>query len=178
MAGSWAAGLLGVAMFACAPLGISPATKAFTEGVLQPLAAQQAEERISQARSLLAQINLAKERLAAGQPLTPETQTLLNGIVGLLTLNPGDPRGTDVLLAFVDAKAKKPLAARKVAYQEALAWIDSRRLPLQREILRRLADRAVRTNKGFAVCVDGIQRQYETGVEGRFVRLADKPGAC
>jgi hypothetical protein len=165
-------------MVACAPLGFSPETKAFTEEVLQPLAAQQVEERISHARSLLAQINLAKERLAAGQPLTPEAQALLNGIAGLLALNPGDPRGTDLLLAFADTKAKKPLAARKVAYQEALAWIDSRRLPLQREILRRLADRAVRTNKGFAICVDGIQRQYEAGVEGRFIRLEDKPGAC
>lgn len=172
------AGCLGGALLACASLVPSPAMRAFSQEVLQPLATKLVEERISQARSLLAQINLAKEQLAAGQSLPPETLAVLHGVAGLLTVNPGDARGTDLLVAFADTKVKKPFADRKAAYQEALAWIDSRRLPLQDEMVRRLEERTVRTDKGFRLCIEGIQRQYETGPGGRFVRVADKPGTC
>ena len=150
----------------------------FADEVLQPIAAQQVEERIVQARALLAQINFAKEQLAAGQPLTPETQTTINGIVGLVALTGGDPRGAELLRSFADPKTKKPLAARKTAYQDVLAWLDSRRAPLQHELVRRMVERTVQIDKGFVVCVDGVQRQYEAAEAGRYARQADKPGSC
>jgi len=172
------AALFGGALVACSPLTFSHSTRMFADEVLQPIAAQQVEERIVQARALLAQINVAKEQLAAGQPLTPETQTTLNGIVGLVALTVADPRGAELLRSFVDPKVKKPLAARKTAYQDVLAWLDSRRAPLQQELVRRLVGRTVQTDKRFLVCVDGAQRQYEAAEAGRYVRQADKPGTC
>ena len=147
--------------------------------VLRPIAAQQVENRISQARAHLAQINLAKEQRAAGQPLTtPDPQMLYNKIVGLVDPSSVDTRGTELLRSFADVSVRKSREARKTEYHEVLAWLDRRREPLRIELTQRLVDQAIQTEKGFLVCVDGERRQYEKKTDGRFVRQADKPGGC
>ncbi len=155
-----------------------PTNHAFVEDIIKPLAAQHAEERVTQARALLARVNLAKEQLAAGQAVAPETLVMLNGVAGLIAMHAGESKGTEVLLSFMDSKEKKAMGARKIAYQDALAWIDGRRVPLQQEMTRQLSEKAVQTEKGYLLCVDGVQRQYERGTAGRYVRTADKAGLC
>jgi hypothetical protein len=170
--------LLMASAAACAPTIYSQPSRLFADDVLRPIAAQQVEERIGQARALLALMNQAKEQLLAGQALPGESKTVLSGVMALVELNPGDARGTDMLRMFADPRTRKPLAARKAAYQETLAWLDSRRVPLQDELVRRLMEQTVATEKGFLVCIDGVQRQYQLADGGRFIRLPDRKAPC
>jgi hypothetical protein len=162
----------------CAPTIYSQPSRVFADDVLRPIAAQQVEERIGQARALLALMNQTKEQVIAGQPLPAESRTVLHGVMALVELNPGDARGAEMLRAFADPRNRKPMAARKAAYQETLAWLDSRRVALQDELVRRLMEQTVTVENGFLVCVDGVQRHYRSADGGRFIRLPDKKGAC
>lgn len=154
------------------------ATRPAVDEVLRPLAVQQTDERINQARALLAQINLAKEQRAAGQPSPRDTQVLLKRVVALVEPSPDDARSAELLRSFADLSVRQPLGARKTQYHEVLEWLDRRRAPLRNELTQRLIAKTVPTDKGFLVCVDGVQRQYEKSASGRFARVSDKPGAC
>ena len=170
--------LLAISLTACRsevrdePTGIAPE-------VLRPIAEQQTNERISQARALLAQINLTKEQRAASQPVTiPDAQLLIGKVMSLVELNPDDARGNALLRSFGDLTVRKPFGARKSEYQEVLAWLDRRRGSLRTELMLRLVQRTLATDKGFLLCVEGVQRHYEKGTDGRFARLPDKAGSC
>src|SRR6185295_8048841 len=169
--------LLCVSLAACKTEVFNEQKRVFSDQVLRPIAGQQMEERVSQARGLLAQINLAREQKAAGLAVkTPDTQVLFKTIVALLEPSPDDAQGVERLRSFSDLTIRKPLGERKTEYHNILEWIDRRRLPLMHQLTRQLAETAVPTEKGFLICVSGVQRQYEQGESGRFKRLPDKPG--
>ncbi len=67
---------------------------------------------------------------------------------------------------------------RRAQYEETLAWLETRRLPLKRELLDLLLKRTVTTTEGFSACVEGKQRRYQAEAGGRFTRLADGPNPC
>ena len=109
--------LLGLGLTACRTEVYKDQNKVIANDVLRPIASQQADERISQARDLLAQINLAREQRAAGQPVTiPDTEILFNKIVALVEPNSGDSRATEPLRSFADITIRKPFGARKTEY--------------------------------------------------------------
>jgi len=171
--------LLCVGLAACKTEVFNEQKRVFSDQVLRPIAAQQMEERVSQARGLLAQINLAREQKAAGQTVTTsDTQLLFKTIVALLEPTPDDAQAIERLRSFADLTVRKPLGERKTEYHDILEWLDRRRLPLRNQITRRLAETAIPTDKGFLICVNGVQRQYEQGESGRFKRLPDKAGSC
>ena len=171
--------ILAIGLPACTATISKDQRSPIADEVLRPIAAQETQERISKARALLAQINLTKEQLAAGQvPKSPESRLLFNGVVALMELDPDNVRETGALRSFADGTVRKPREARKAEYQEILAWLDRRKGPLQDELTRRLLAKTVETDKGFLVCVDGVQRKYEKTAAGHLTRQADQPGGC
>lgn len=171
--------ILAIGLPACTATVSKDQRSPIADEVLRPIATQEARERISKARALLAQINLAKEQLAAGQvPKSPEPRLLFNGVVALTEIDPNNAQETGPLRSFADATVRKPREARKAEYQEVLAWLDRRKEPLQDELTRRLLAKTVETDKGFLVCVDGVQQKYEKTTKGHFTRQADQPGGC
>jgi hypothetical protein len=125
----------------------------FTDQVLEPLAVRLADEKIIQDRA---------DSIARFTPKASE-----RGVQDLLT---GIP--------YVGKLLEYGESTRKAELEEELAWLETRRIPLKREILDLFVSRTVPTNAGFSVCVEGRQRQYKLTEGGRFTRLADGSERC
>lgn len=149
----------------------------FSDHVLEPLASQLADEHIAQGR---ADINLTylerEKRISEGRTDVSDGATI-HGL-GSLLVGPSGSERTQSVPVVDENQAFKDASMRRAQYEETLAWLETRRLPLKRELLDLLLKRTVTTSVGFSVCVEGKQRQYQAVEGGRFTRLADGPGPC
>lgn len=125
----------------------------FTDHVLEPLALRVADEKISEAS---AQLKVE---------YTPKAS--VHTVASLLY----DIPWIGKLLSVANV-------SRKAQLEEDLAWLDTRRVPLKRELLDLFVSRTTYENDTFMLCVDGIQRRYEALDTNRFTRLVDGPGPC
>src|SRR5262245_10378560 len=149
----------------------------FSDHVLEPLASQLADEHIAQGRADITLTYLEREkRISEGRPDVVGEATI-HGL-GSLLIEPSESDRTKSLPVVEENQAFKDASMRRVQYEETLAWLETRRLPLKRELLDLLLKRTVATSEGFTVCVEGKQRQYQAVEGGRFTRLADGPGPC
>lgn len=130
-----------------------PSMGDFSDHVLEPLALRLADEKISQ--------TAAERKLA----LTPKSST--QTLAGLLTEVP-----------WVGKLMNVTAASQKARIEQELAWIESRRIPLKRELLERFMARTTRDGDIFTFCADGVERRYQALDVTRFTRLADGPGPC
>ncbi|HEU4502908.1 MAG TPA: hypothetical protein VFR82_14750, partial [Nitrospira sp.] len=69
-------------------------------------------------------------------------------------------------------------ATQKAQLEEDLAWLETRRIPLKRELLDLFVSRTTYEEQTFTFCVDGVQRRYQALDTNRFTRLSDGPGPC
>jgi len=121
--------------------------------VLEPLALRVADEKISEASAEL--------KLAHTPKATMQT------VASLLNEVPWIGR----LLNFRNVSQKAEL-------EEDLAWLETRRIPLKRELLDLFVSRTTQEEEMFIFCVDGVQRRYRALDTNRFTRLPDGPGPC
>lgn len=145
--------LLCGALVSCAHAGPRASIGDFTDQILEPLALRVADEKILEAG---AEMKSAQTPKASVQTMT----SLLTGVpwVGSL-LNLGT-------------------ASRKAHLEEDLAWLETRRIPLKRELLDLFIVRTSREGETFIFCVNGVQRRYQSIDTNRFTRLPDGPGPC
>jgi hypothetical protein len=69
--------------------------------------------------------------------------------------------------------------AREAKLQRDLAWLDSRALPLQKEIRNILIKRTASANGGFTICLEGNLRTYKPRHSGvGFTHVSDEPMVC
>jgi hypothetical protein len=69
--------------------------------------------------------------------------------------------------------------ARESQLQRDLAWLETRRVPLQREIRGILVKRTKPAPGGFGICLEGTERIYKPRDFGSgFTRVLDKPVVC
>jgi hypothetical protein len=153
---SWAVLLCGM-LGACAnPLtpAIPPASLGdFTDHVLEPLALRVADEKITEASAAL--------KLERTPKATFQT------VASLLD----DVPWVGKLLNFTNV-------SRKAQLEEDLVWLETRRIPLKRELLTLFVSGTTHTDDIFVICVDGVQRRYQALDINRFTRLVDGPGPC
>jgi|CXWL01.1.fsa_nt_gi hypothetical protein len=122
----------------------------FVDQVLDPLSGKIADEHIQQAQA----------DLKAGQ-LSPVLLTLLGSAFG--------PGGTVAGAGLANLQT--------ATIDQKSAQLDTRRLPLKKELLALFTSRAKAESDHYSVCVEGAERRY--GVQsGKFVRLADGQGPC
>ena len=124
-----------------------------TDYVLEPLAFRVADEKISEAS---AELKLAHTPKATMQTVA----SLLNEVPWI-----------GKLLNFRNVSQKAEL-------EQDLAWLETRRIPLKRELLDLLVSRTTQEGEMFIFCVDGVQRRYQALDTNRFTRLPDGPGPC
>ncbi len=157
----WAASVLlsGFLIAGCAgtPEFSGPASRAslgdFTDHVLDPLALRLADEKIAEA---IGQHKVARTPKAS-------TQTL----AGFLTELP-----------WIGKLMNATAVSRKAKLDEEVAWLESRRIPLKRELLDLFVSRTTQEGDVFTLCVDGVERRYQAYDITRFSRLPDGPGPC
>jgi hypothetical protein len=125
----------------------------FTDYVLEPLALRVADEKISEASATL---KLAR---------TPKST--VQSVASLLQDVPWLGR----LLNFTTV-------AQRAHLEEDLAWLETRRIPLKRELLDVFVSQTTHEDDTFTVCVDRAQRRYQALDVNRFTRLPDGPGPC
>jgi len=125
----------------------------FTDYVLEPLALRVADEKIMEAS---ADLKLAKAPKGAVQ-----------SVAGLLQ----DVPWIGKILNFTTVSQKAHL-------EEELAWLETRRLPLKRELLEAFVSDTSRDEDTFTTCIDGVQRRYQALDINRFTRLPDGSGPC
>lgn len=125
----------------------------FADHILEPMALRVADEKISEAS---AELKLAR------MPKT-STQTL----AGLLHQLP-----------WVGSVLNFSSASKKAKLEEDLTWLETRRIPLKRELLDRFVSRTTQEGDTFTFCVDHVQRRYQALDTTRFTRLPDGPGPC
>ena len=130
-----------------------PSKAAFSEQVLHPLAKQTAHEIIEHKKTT---IRLAETK-------DPNDQALLGAISSAVPM-------FGALLGATEEHGKANL-------ERQLAWLDSRRLPLKKELIGLWESRIEPTATGYAVCVDGKKRVYQAS-KNRWVRLNDLPHEC
>ena len=125
----------------------------FTDYVLEPLALRVADEKIMEAS---ADLKLAKTPKGAVQ-----------SVAGLLQ----DVPWIGKILNFTTVSQKAHL-------EEDLAWLETRRLPLKRELLDAFVSDTSHDEDTFTTCIDGVQRRYQALDINRFTRLPDGSGFC
>lgn len=125
----------------------------FTDQILEPLALRVADEKIIEAG---AELRLAHTPKAS-------TQTM----AGLLNELPWIGK----LLNFSSVSQRARL-------DEQLAWLETRRMPLKRELLDLFVSRTTRDDDIFSFCINGHERRYQAINAGRFTRLPDGSGPC
>jgi hypothetical protein len=125
----------------------------FTDHVLEPLALRVADEKISEASARLK------------VEYTPKAS--LHTVTSLLYDIPWIGRLLNV-----------SNVSRKAQWEEDLAWLESQRIPLKRELLDLFVSRTTYQEETFTLCVDGVQRRYQALDTNRFTRLVDGPGPC
>ncbi len=130
-----------------------PSRAAFSEQVLHPLAKQTAHEIIEHKKATI--------RFADAKD--PNDQALLGAISGAVPM-------LGVLFGATEEHDKATL-------ERQLAWLDSRRLPLKKELIGLWESRIEPMQTGYAVCVDGKKRVYQAA-RNRWIRLNDLPHDC
>ncbi|HET7910213.1 MAG TPA: hypothetical protein VFL19_05855 [Nitrospira sp.] len=125
----------------------------FTDHVLEPLALRVADEKITEAAA-----SLRAERAPKAA-----VQTLAT----LLSETP-----------WIGKLLNVPHLFDKAQLEEDLAWLETRRMPLKRELLQVFVTHTRYEGDAFTVCVDGVQRRYQALDVNRFTRLDDGPGPC
>lgn len=130
-----------------------PSKAAFSEQVLQPLAKQTSHEIIEHKK---ATIRFAETK-------DPNDQAILGAISGAVPM-------LGVLFGATEEHDKASL-------ERQLAWLDSRRLPLKKELIGLWESRIEPMPTGYAVCVDGKKRVYQAA-KNRWIRLNDLPHDC
>ena len=125
----------------------------FTDHVLEPLALRVADEKISEAG---AELKLERTPKAAMQT-----------VASLLYEVPWIGR----LLNFRNVSQKAQL-------EEDLVWLETRRIPLKRELLNLFVSGTTYEDETFTVCIDRVQRRYHALDPNRFTRLVDGTGPC
>jgi hypothetical protein len=133
--------------------GPVPSKAAFSEQVLHPLAKQTANEIIDH----------KKASIRLDDTKDPNDQAILGAISGAVPM-------LGVLFGATEEHDKATL-------ERNLAWLDSRRLPLKKELIGLWESRIEPTGTGYAVCVDGKKRVYQAS-KNRWVRLNDLPQDC
>ena len=125
----------------------------FTDYVLEPLALRVADEKIMEA--------------SAGLKLARAPKGTVQSVAGLLQ----DVPWIGPLLSFSTASQKAHL-------EEDLAWLETRRLPLKRELLDAFVAQTNHDEDTFTTCIDAVQRRYQALDINRFTRLPDGSGPC
>jgi hypothetical protein len=125
----------------------------FTDHVLEPLALRVADEKIIEA--------------GAGLKLAQTPKGNVQSIANLLQ----DVPWIGTLLNFRTVSQKAHL-------EEDLAWLETRRIPLKRELLDLFVSQTSHEDDTFTVCIDRAQRRYQALDINRFTRLPDGPGPC
>jgi hypothetical protein len=125
----------------------------FTDHVLEPLALRVADEKITEA--------------SAGLKLEHTPKAPLQTVANLLS----DVPWIGKLLNFRNVSEKAQL-------EEDLAWLETRRIPLKRELLNLFVTRTTYEAETFTVCIEGVQRRYHALDTNRFTRLIDGTGPC
>jgi hypothetical protein len=125
----------------------------FTDYVLEPLALRVADEKITEA--------------SAGLKLARTPKGAVQSVAGLLQ----DVPWIGKILNFTTVSQKAHL-------EEDLAWIETRRLPVKRELLDAFVAQTSHEEDTFTTCIDGVQRRYQALDINRFTRLPDGSGFC
>ena len=125
----------------------------FTDYVLEPLALRLADEKIMEA--------------SAGMKYAQAPKGAMQSVAGLLQDVPWIGR----ILNFTNVSQKAHL-------EEDLAWLETRRLPLKRELLDAFVSDTSHDEDTFTTCIDGVQRRYQALDINRFTRLPDGSGPC
>jgi hypothetical protein len=164
-------------LLSCAHTAPQASLGDFSDQVLEPLASRLADEHLAQARADISLTYQEQEKRIAKGSLDESARAMIHGL-GLYLFGPLGDLGGESLFQLMQSQAAKDASVRHAEYEEVLAWLETRRLPLKRELLDLFENRAVPTGQGFSVCVEDKQRQYQTVEGGRFTRLADGPGPC
>lgn len=88
-----------------------------------------------------------------------------------------DPLSGSVLGLLDAASGGLASTANRADIERSLMYLESRRLPLKRELLDLFTQRTREAEGIYAVCVEGKERRYD-GRGTRFLRLVDGPGPC
>ena len=125
----------------------------FTDYVLEPLALRVADEKITEA--------------SAGLKLARTPKGAVQSVASLLQ----DVPWVGPLLNF-------STVSQKARLEGDLAWLETRRIPLKRELLDVFVSQTIHDDDIFAVCIDRAERRYQALDINRFTRLPDGPGPC
>lgn len=125
----------------------------FTDHVLEPLALRVADEKISEASAAL--------------KLEHTPEATMQTVASLLYEIPYIGK----LLNFRNVTEKAQLDRK-------LIWLETRRIPLKRELLDLFVSGTTYDEQTFTFCLDGVQRRYQALDTNRFTRLPDGPGPC
>ena len=125
----------------------------FTDYVLEPLALRVADEKITEA--------------SAGLKLARTPKGAVQSVASLLQ----DVPWVGPLLNF-------STVSQKARLEGDLAWLETRRIPLKRELLDVFVSQTIHDDDTFAVCIDRAERRYQALDINRFTRLPDGPGPC
>ncbi len=125
----------------------------FTDHVLEPIALRVADEKISEA--------------SAGLKSEHTPKATMQTVASLLY----DVPWVGKLLNFRNVTQKAHL-------EQDLVWLETRRIPLKRELLDLFVSQTTFEEQTFTFCVDGVQRRYQALDTNRFTRLPDGPGPC
>lgn len=125
----------------------------FTDQVLEPIALRVADEKITEASAELKSAHTPKAA----------TQTMAS----LLTELP-----------WIGKLLSYRTVSQRAQLDEDLVWLETRRLPLKRELLELFVLRTTQDGETFSFCVNGVERRYRVIEASRFTRLPDGPGPC
>ena len=142
----------------CASAPSLPSQTSFTLHILDPLSSQIANQKIEQ----------RKAKIVSGR-LDPGLMSTLGSIVAP-TLGYPPAAGAEMgslMAGYLNS-----------SLEQQLTIVERRRSALKEELFALYRQRTKRIDNGFAVCVEGQERQY-TMEEGSFARsLTDGPGPC
>lgn len=125
----------------------------FADHVLEPLALRVADEKISEAAASLKAEHTPKAAVQTVAHLLSE-------------------------MPWIGKLLNVPHLFDRAQLEEELAWLETRRMPLKRELLNMFLTHTRYEGEAYTVCVDGIQRRYQALDVNRFTRLDDGPGPC
>lgn len=143
----------------------------FIDEIISPLAGQMSDDGITHLKYKLGYLFAKTERQGL-QKTSGDLDVLFYRMFDLAALGSGtliEEMGKD--------KDMKDTRVREAIYKELLAWLDTRRFPLKKELIEIYTTATAKTGTGYTVCVEGKDRRYEFS-EGRFHRLADSAIPC
>lgn len=146
-----------------------PSKAAFSEQVLDPLAASFADEVVSTTKANAVYI-VAKWKKE--HPPGADLSSLIGSLLGHVL--PG--LGGMISGSLGQSLSKAGQGDPDAALAESLAWIDTRRAPFKAQALAIWEDRIQEHGDVFSVCVRGKERRYQRAAG--WPRLDDGPGLC